>query len=85
MCVYNYKAVQEDFEDEVQQNATVTAIVEASCDAGKLHCEFHCINTCTGCVKKLPLILVNACSWRVCHAGCNSILLDLQEYHDRLQ
>ena len=37
MCVYNYRAVQEDFEDEMQQNATVTAIVEASCDAGRLY------------------------------------------------
>ena len=35
VCVYKYRVVQEDFEDEVKQNASVTTTVEISCDAGK--------------------------------------------------
>ena len=36
VCVYQYSAVQEDFEDEVKVNLSLTTTVEVSCDAGKL-------------------------------------------------
>ncbi len=35
VCVYRYRVTQEDFEDEVKMNATVTTTVEVSCDAGE--------------------------------------------------
>ena len=35
VCVYKYRVVQEDFEDEVMQNSSVTTTLEVPCHAGK--------------------------------------------------
>ena len=35
MCTYSYAAMQELFQGEMQQNVSITATVEVSCDSGK--------------------------------------------------
>ncbi len=35
MCVYKYRAMQEDFDDEMKLDTSVTTTVVLSCDAGE--------------------------------------------------
>ena len=36
MCSYDYAATQQSFQAELQQNVTITATVEISCESGML-------------------------------------------------